>query len=220
MSPECPGHLFDTRGHSRDTFWTLLSPGAEGPRRHPVGHPPRTPPVFGDTLGDTPETLRARRARKTPVAGRRDRNANSSNVWRCVRSIYPLGRRIADTTQRKGSELLIQGVEVLKVLSVPSIPFAKNLSPNEYRYRPKGVFGKGVGNSKNASEMRQTCVENASKMRQNGSCFIGKRSRNVPKCVRNASNLRPKCVKNARNTFGGEHLLDDTENKTEPTSAF
>ena len=32
------------------------------------------------------------------------------------------------------------------------------------RYRPKGVFGKGVGNSKNASEMRQKkCVKNASK---------------------------------------------------------
>ena len=29
------------------------------------------------------------------------------------------------------------------------------------RYRPKGVFGKGVGNSKNTSEMRQ-----------HGSCFV------------------------------------------------
>ena len=29
---------------------------------------------FGDTLGDTPGTLRARRARETPVAGRRDCN--------------------------------------------------------------------------------------------------------------------------------------------------
>ena len=34
-------------GHSRDSFWTLQSPGPEGPR-----------------------TLRARRARETPVAGR------------------------------------------------------------------------------------------------------------------------------------------------------
>ena len=31
------------------------------------------------------------------------------------------------------------------------------------RYRPKGVFGKGVGNSKKASEMRQKFVKNASK---------------------------------------------------------
>ena len=31
------------------------------------------------------------------------------------------------------------------------------------RYRPKGVFGKGVGDSQNASEMRQKCVRNASK---------------------------------------------------------
>ena len=43
------------------------------------------------------------------------------------------------------------------------------------RYRPKGVFGKGVGNSENASEMRQKGVKNASEMRQNGSCFIGTR---------------------------------------------
>ena len=35
---------------------------------------------------------------------------------------------------------------------------------NQDRYRPKGVFGKGVGNSKNAPEMRQKCVKNASKM--------------------------------------------------------
>ena len=60
---------------------------------------------------------------------------------------------------------------------------------------PKGVFGKGVGNSKNASEMRQ-----------NGSCFIGKRG-----TFQKASKLHQKCVKNARNTFGGEHLLDDTD---------
>ena len=49
VSRECPGHLFDTRGEkSRRTL-------------------PRTPPVFGDTLWDTPGTLRAR---ETPVAGR------------------------------------------------------------------------------------------------------------------------------------------------------
>ena len=30
------------------------------------------------------------------------------------------------------------------------------------RYRPTGVLGKGVGNSQNASEMRQKCVKNAS----------------------------------------------------------
>ena len=69
------------------------------------------------------------------------------------------------------------------------------------RYRPKGVFGKGVGKS-------QKCVRNASKMRQNGSCFYWER-RNV----QNASEIRQKCVKNASvmrgNTFGGEHLLDD-----------
>ena len=50
--------------------------------------------------------------------------------------------------------------------------------------------------------MRQKCV----KM---GLVLLGKEER--PKCVRNPSKLRHKCVKNARNTFGGEHLLDDTE---------
>ena len=50
--------------------------------------------------------------------------------------------------------------------------------------------------------MRQKCV----KM---GLVLLGKEER--PKCVRNPSKLRQKCVKNARNTFGGEHLLDDTD---------
>ena len=53
--------------------------------------------------------------------------------------------------------------------------------------------------------MRQKCVKNASEMRQNGSCLLGKED------VQNASEIRQKCVKNARNTFGGEHLLDDTD---------
>ena len=64
--------------------------------------------------------------------------------------------------------------------------------PSEPRYRPKGVFGKGVGNSKNASEMRQKCVRNASKMRQSGSCLLGKeeRSKMRQKCVKIASKMR------------------------------
>ena len=81
----------------------------------------------------------------------------------------------------------------------------------ERGFRPKGVFGKGVGNS-------QKCVRNASKMRQKcvkmGLVLLGKEER--PKCVRNPSKLRQKCVKTARNTFGGEHLfkvLDDTEER-------
>ena len=75
--------------------------------------------------------------------------------------------------------------------------------PLLFRYRPKGVFGKGVGNSKSASEMRQKCV----KM---GLVLLGKeeRSKMRRKCI---SKLRQKCVKNTRNTFGGEHLLDDTD---------
>ena len=58
--------------------------------------------------------------------------------------------------------------------------------------------------------MRHKCV----KM---GLVLLGEK-RHVPKCVRNASELRQKCVRNARNTFGGEHLLDDTEKS--PPSFF
>ena len=79
--PECPKSVlrvsrsvrhtnFDTPGHSRDTFWTLRSLGPEGPRAPPRWTLLRTPPVFGDTLGDTPGTLRARKTLETPVAGR------------------------------------------------------------------------------------------------------------------------------------------------------
>ena len=65
VSPECPGP-----GTLSGHFWTLWSPlRAPGTPRRTL---PRTPPIFGDTLGDTPGVLRAR---ETPVAGRRDRNA-------------------------------------------------------------------------------------------------------------------------------------------------
>ena len=63
------------------------------------------------------------------------------------------------------------------------------------------------------ARMRQKCVRNASKMRQKcfkmGLVLLG--IEEGPKCIRNPSKLRQKCVKNARNTFGGEHLLDDTD---------
>ena len=49
------------------------------------------------------------------------------------------------------------------------------------------------------SKMRQKCVKNAS-------CFIWKRG-----TFQNASEMRQNCVKNARNTFRGEHLLNDTD---------
>ena len=74
------------------------------------------------------------------------------------------------------------------------------------RYRPKGVFGKGVGNSQNASEMRQKYVKNASEMRQNGSCLIGKRgtSKMRQKSVKIASKMRQKYAEHlwGRTPFG------------------
>ena len=43
VSRECPRSVKKVsrtlRFHSRDTLWTLRSPGPEGPRRHPEGHP-------------------------------------------------------------------------------------------------------------------------------------------------------------------------------------
>ena len=54
--------------------------------------------------------------------------------------------------------------------------------------------------------VRKKCVQKCVKM---GLVLWGKEER--PKCVRNPSKLHQKCVKNPRNTFGGEHLLDDTE---------
>ena len=74
VSPKMGGVRGSVRRGSRDTFWTLWSPGPEGPRGHPVGHSLGHPPFSGTLSWDTPGTLRARRARETPVAGRRDRN--------------------------------------------------------------------------------------------------------------------------------------------------
>ena len=72
VSPDCqksPPHTPGTlSGHFVDT-------SERGARDTPPRTLSRTPPVFGDTLGDTPETLRARRARETLVAGRGVRNA-------------------------------------------------------------------------------------------------------------------------------------------------
>ena len=94
------------------------------------------------------------------------------------------------------------------------IPFAGiPFGPIQFiRYRPKGVFGKGVGNSQNASEMRQKCVKNASEMRQNGSCFIGKRgtSKMRQKSVKIASKLRQKCAEHlwGRTPFGRYRFME------------
>ena len=80
VSRECLRSVWDTfltlRRHSRDTFWTLWS----GPQDTSWDTPSDTP-VFGDTPRDT----RARRARETPVAGRRDRKPSSEGV--CIFSM-------------------------------------------------------------------------------------------------------------------------------------
>ena len=68
--PECQKGVPDTPGTLSGHFLDTPEPGARRAPETPCRTLPRTPPVFGDTLG----TLRAQRARETPVAGRRDRN--------------------------------------------------------------------------------------------------------------------------------------------------
>ena len=69
----------------------------------------------------------------------------------------------------------------------------------------KGVFGKGVGNSKNASEMRQKCV----KMGQKKWVFFYWQKRNV----QNTSEIRQNCVKNASKMLLGENTIWTIPNK-------
>ena len=71
VSLECSGDLFDTPGTLSGHFFGHS--GARGARRAPETPPWDTPsdtPRFRGHSGTLPGTLRARRARKTPVAGR------------------------------------------------------------------------------------------------------------------------------------------------------
>ena len=91
------------------------------------------------------------------------------------------------------------------------------------RYRPKGVFGKGVGNSKNATEMRQKMRHKCVKM---GLVLLGKeeRSKMRQKCVRIASKMRQKCAEHlwGRTPFGRYrvHFLDSMNLREETKGRF
>ena len=97
VSRECPRSIekvFQTlRGHSRDTFWTLQSPGPEGLQRHSVRHSWRHPGFRGHSRGHS-RRLRARRARETPVAGRRGRNTT-------LQSLFFSARKASNPRKRK-----------------------------------------------------------------------------------------------------------------------
>ena len=97
--------------------------------------------------------------------------------------------------------LVVLGAALPVELSHPRAPgFPAHLWLCFFRYRPKAFYLKVFSEKASAtSEMRQKCVTNAS-------CFIWKRG-----TFRNASKMRLKSVKNARNTFGGTHLLDNTD---------
>ena len=82
-----PGKVSRTlSGHFLDTPEPRAQRALGTPRRTL----PRTPPIFGDTLGDTPGTLRARRARETPVAGRRDRFSLAKQARFTYRTLVPV----------------------------------------------------------------------------------------------------------------------------------
>ena len=86
-------------------------------------------------------------------------------------------------------------------INSPQFPKFTQISANPLKCLEIGIVQKVF--SEKASEiarMRQKCVKHASDMRQKCVKILGKEERSKMKCVRNA-----------RNTFGGEHLLDDTE---------
>ena len=51
VSPECQKGVRTLRRHSRDTFWTLLGPGPQGPPRHSARHSLGHPDFWGHSLG-------------------------------------------------------------------------------------------------------------------------------------------------------------------------
>ena len=109
MSRECPRSVRDTFLTLRDTPGTLFghsgARGAEGNRRHPVGHSLGHPPFSGTLPGTLQGHLR--RARETPVAGWRDRKTSGSKSRVEKRVDEPQGpsdpksRRIQKRASRK-----------------------------------------------------------------------------------------------------------------------
>ena len=104
------------------------------------------------------------------------------------------------------AQLLVKGV-------AEGASFQLRLSEALFRYRPKGVFGKGVGNRKNASEIRQKCV----KM---GLVLLGKqeRSKMRQKCVKIASKMRQQCAEPlwGRAPLGRYRLLSGSDSDPHP----
>ena len=100
LSRECPQSVWDTfstlQGHSRDTFWTLRSPGPRGPGDTPRDTPGGTP-VFGDTLGDTPGDTSGSKGLRDPCSRPGGSQPNSicstpsqMSFWVSTRSNRPL----------------------------------------------------------------------------------------------------------------------------------
>ena len=122
-------------GHSGDTLGTLLglsgARGPKGPGDTPSDTPSDTPPFSGDTQG----TLRARRARETPVAGRRDRNFGTFLVEIAHRAC-PITSVISVMQERK------RGRTIWKARAPPNTSYSKTLLIGGHKI----VSGRSIGN--------------------------------------------------------------------------
>ena len=79
------------RGHSGDTFWTLRSPGPEGPRGHPVGHSLGHPPFSGTLSGTLRGHFGPEGHKKYFQKGRKGAGVKGAGVANCriFRSAVP-----------------------------------------------------------------------------------------------------------------------------------
>ena len=107
VSPECQKGVPDTPGTLSGHFLDTPEAGARRAPGTPCRTLSRTPPIFGDTLGDTPGTVRARRARETPAAGRRDRKHRIAEwlarVDRVCRTLAIGDRRVCPSKTRRNT---------------------------------------------------------------------------------------------------------------------
>ena len=92
MSKRCPGHSGDTLG---TLFGHSGARGLKGRGDTPADTPPDTP-IFGGTPSDTPGDTRARRARETPVGGRRCLNYSISGYLRNLRGRLHSSEKVSE----------------------------------------------------------------------------------------------------------------------------
>ena len=126
VSPECQKGVRDTLGTLSGLGTLFEHSAARGPKG-PGDTPSDTPsdsPVFGDTFGDTLGTLRARRARETPVAGRGVCNSMGGCLHRCLLLCFSLARSIPVTERAWVRKLRFCKKSSLQVFVVSYMKFS------------------------------------------------------------------------------------------------